>query len=284
MAEMRRRMEEELKLRGCSPRTEEAYLSWVRRFAEHYRRAPERMGPEEVRAYLLYLLETCKLSRSSAVQAFCALKFFYSKVLHRPCELKDLSFPRGKRKLPKVLSEPEVRRLLEAAPNLRHQAILMTLYAAGLRLGELTNLQVKDIDSVKMQIRVRQGKGAKDRNVVLAETLLQVLRRYFLQYRPKSWLFYGRTPQQPLDQREVQKVVHRLSQKAGLGLGVSPHTLRHSFATHLLEHGTALPYIQELLGHRSVKTTLLYTRVSPRSLRKVTSPLDWLDWKTPKLS
>lgn len=282
MTEMRRRMEEELKLRGCSPRTHEAYVFWVRRFAEHYHRSPEHMGTREVRAFLVHLLETRKLSRSSLVQAFCALKFFYVHVLHRPFELEDLCLPKGKRKLPVVLSEPEVKRLLNAAEDLREQTILMTLYSAGLRLSELLNLEVRDIDSTKMQIRVRQGKGAKDRNVVLSQTLLSGLRIYFRQYRPESWLFYGPTPQKGLQERFVQRMVRRLSQKAGLRPGVTTHTLRHSFATHLLEHGTELVYIQELLGHRSLKTTLLYARVSPRSLSKVTSPLDWLDWRVPE--
>ena len=282
MTEMRRRMEEELRLRGCSPRTHKAYVHWVRRFAEHYRRSPERLGTEEVRAFLVHLLDH-KLSRSTLVQAFCALKFFYVHVLHRPYELTDLRFPRGKRKLPVVLSEPEVKRLLDAAEDLREQTILMTLYSAGLRLSELINLHVKDIDSTKMQIRVRQGKGAKDRNVVLSQTLLEGLRSYFRRYRPESWLFYGQTPQQRLPDRIVQRMVRRLSQKAGLRPGVSTHTLRHSFATHLLEHGTELLYIQELLGHRSPKSTLLYARISPRSLRQVTSPLDCLEWRAPEL-
>jgi integrase/recombinase XerD len=283
MTEMRRRMEEELKLRGCSPRTREAYIAWVRRFAAHYRRPPEQMGAEEVRAYLVELLENHKLSRSSLNQALCALKFFYTQVLHRPCEVKNLHFAKRQRKLPLVLSEPEVKRLLEAPEDLREQAILMTLYSAGLRLSELLSLQVKDIDSAKMQIRVRQGKGGKDRNVVLSGILLEVLRRYFRRYKPESWLFYGRTPQRPLDERVVQRMVRRLSQKAGLRHGISVHTLRHSFATHLLERGTELPFIQELLGHRSIRTTLLYTRVTPRALKQVTSPLDRLDWKAPEL-
>ncbi len=284
MSEMRRRMEVELKLHGCSPRTHKVYISWVSRFAEHYRRAPEQMGTPEVRAFLIHLLENKKLSRSSVVQAFCALKFFYVHVLHRPYELEDLRFPRGKRKLPVVLSEPQVKRLLEAAEDLREQAIVMTLYSSGLRLSELLNLQVKDIDSTKMQIRVRQGKGGKDRHVILSQTLLEVLRRYFRQYRPEGWLFYGQTPQQRLGDRMVQKMMHRLSKKAGLRQGVTCHTLRHSFATHLLEHGTELAYIQQLLGHRNPKSTLLYTRISPRALQQVTSPLDWLSWKAPELS
>lgn len=284
MTEMRRRMEEELKLRGCSPRTQKAYLEWVARFARHHRQAPEQVGEEQVRSYLLYLLEDQKLSRSTLVQALCALKFFYNHVLHRPCEVEDLRFPRQqKKKLPRVLSESEVRRLLETAGNLKDQVILMTLYGSGLRLSELIHLQVNDIDSGKMQIRVRQGKGGKDRNVVLSQTLLDALRRYFRQYRPVKWLFYGRTPQQPIDDRAVQRMVRWLSEKAGLRERVTAHTLRHSFATHLLEHGTELPYIQELLGHRNIKTTMLYLRVSPPALRKVISPLDRLDWRAPEL-
>jgi site-specific recombinase XerD len=284
MTEMRRRMEEELKLRGCSPRTQKAYVDWVARFAQHYRRPPEQMGEEQVRAYLIYLLEDQKLSRSTLVQAFCALKFFYVHVLHRSCEVEDLRFPRHqKRKLPRVLSDSEVRRLLESAENLKEQVMLMTLYGAGLRLSELIHLQVKDIDSSKMQIRVRQGKGGKDRMVVLSPTLLEALRRYFRQYRPVTWLFYGQAPEQPIDDRAIQRMVRRLSERAGLREGVTTHTLRHSFATHLLEQGAELPYIQQLLGHRDLKTTMLYLRVSPPALRKVISPLDRLDWRAPKL-
>jgi integrase/recombinase XerD len=284
MTEMRRRMEEELRLRGCRLRTQRAYVQWVSRFAAHYRRAPERMGEEQVRAYLVYLLEDQKLSRPTLVQALCALKFFYVHVLHRSWEVEDLRFPRQqKKRLPRVLSEPEVTRLLESAGSLKEQAILMTLYGSGLRLNEVIHLQVKDIDSSKMQIRVRQGKGGKDRNVVLSEVLLEVLRRYFRQYRPVNWLFYGQTPQRPIDERTLQRMVRALSQRAGLRERVTTHTLRHSFATHLLEHGTELPYIQELLGHRSIKTTMLYLRVSPPALRKVISPLDRLDWEVPEL-
>ena len=283
MTEMRRRMEEELKLRGCSPRTSKTYLDWVRRFAAHYNRPPEQMGAEEARAYLLDLLEVQRLSRPSVIQALCALKFFYIQVLHRSCELEDLHLPRRGRKLPRVLSEPEVKRLLESATDLKEQAILTTFYATGLRLNELVHLQVKDIDSTKMQIRVRQGKGAKDRNVLLSPALLDVLRRYYRSYRPVTWLFYGRTPEQPIDDRTVQRMVRRLSDKAGLRPAISAHTLRHSFATHLLEHGTQLPYIQELLGHRHLQTTMLYTRISPRALNQVISPLDLLDWRAPDL-
>jgi site-specific recombinase XerD len=283
MTEMRRRMEEELKLQGCSPKTQEAYIAWVRRFAEHFHRPPEQMGSEEVRAFLVDLLAVQKLSRSSLIQAFCALKFFYVQVLHRAYEVDDLRFPRRQRKLPRVLSESEVQRLLEAAEDLKEQAILMTLYSSGLRLNELIHLKVKDIDSDRMQIRVHQGKGAKDRNVVLSRTLVDVLRRYFVRYRPEAWLFYGQTPQQLMPERTIQRMVHRLGEKAGLRESVTAHSLRHSFATHLLEQGTEVPYIQELLGHKSIRTTMLYTRISPRALSRVVSPLDRLDWRPPDL-
>lgn len=283
MAEMRRRMEEELKLRGCSARTSKAYLAWVSRFAAHYRRPPEQLGSEEVRAFLIDLLQVQRLSRPSVIQALCALKFFYVHVLHRSYELGDLHLPRRCRKLPRVLSETEVRRLLDSATDLKEQAILMTFYGTGLRLNELIHLQVEDIDSTKMQIRVRQAKGAKDRNVLLSPTLLDVLRRYFRCYRPVTWLFCGQTPEQPIADRIVQRMVRRLSDKAGLHPPATAHALRHSFATHLLEHGTQLPYIQELLGHRHLQTTMLYTRISPRALNNVTSPLDRLDWRAPDL-
>jgi site-specific recombinase XerD len=279
MTTMRRRTEEELKLRGYSPHTRKAYLGWIRRFAVHHRRPPEQIGNPEVRAFLIHLLEEEQLSRASLVQALCALKFFYGEVLHRRCEVEDLRFPRQQRKLPVVLSELEMTRLLQAAEDLRQQAILMTLYSAGLRLSEMIRLEIKDIDSSKMQIRVREGKGGKDRNVVLSQALLTVLRRYFRQYKPKGRLFYHGQPQQPLNERTVQRMVQRLSKKAGLGPGITTHTLRHSFATHLLEHGTELPYIQALLGHRSLRTTALYLRVSPQALQKVISPLDRLGWR-----
>ena len=165
-------------------------------------------------------------------------------------------------------SESEVRRLLESAENLREQAILMALYGSGLRLSEVIHLQVKDIDSAKMQIRVRKGKGGKDRNVMLSEVLLEVLRRYFRQYRPVTWLFYSQTPQRPVDDRTVQRMVRALSQRAGLREPVTAHTLRHSFATHLLEGGADLRSVQVMLGHADISTTQIYTHVMRSRLRK----------------
>jgi integrase/recombinase XerD len=276
MSELRRRMEEELKLRGYSPVTIKSYVLAVRKFAKFYGRSPEQMGSEQVRDYVFHLLEIEKLSRSTAIQAICAIRFLYGQVLRRPCEMERVVFPKRKRKLPVVLTEEEVEKLVNAAADLKDRVILMTLYSSGLRLRELITLQPTDIDSGAMRIRVREGKGGKERDVTLSRTLLEELRGYFRQYRPARWLFYGRSKQSLISPRRVEKMVVATGLRAGLRKHVTPHVLRHSFATHLLEHGTNLRYIQELLGHRSLKTTMVYTHVSQQALGKVVSPLDRL--------
>lgn len=276
MSVLRRRMEEELRLRGMSERTVETYLGAVRRFAIHYGQSPDRLGSEEVRAYLLHLIEERKLAASSVNQALSALRFFYLDVLG--CELAVARLPRPKRqdRLPVVLTEAEVARLLAAPMSLKHRAVLMTLYSAALRLGEAIHLQPGDIDSAAMVIRIRQGKGGRDRTVMLAGKLLLVLRVYWKLYRPGRWLFYGKEKERPLDARTVQKAMARATKAAGLRKQVTPHTLRHSSATHLMEQGASLRHIQELLGHKSLRTTQRYTRVSPGRVAAVLSPLDRL--------
>jgi integrase/recombinase XerD len=278
MTKLRCRMEGELKLKGYSQHTIRAYVGAVRSFALFHGRSPERLGAEEVRSYLLYMIDVKKLSRSTVVQAMCAIQFLYTRVLHQPCDTSDVVFPKGgrRKKLPVVLAENEVEQLLLAADNLREQAILMTLYSTGLRVHELAELRPDDIDSEAMKIRVREGKGGKDRYTLLSPTLLEALRRYFRQYRPQQWLFYGSTPQMPIPTRKVQRMVATVALRAGLKKHVTPHMLRHTFATHLLEHGTNLRHIQELLGHASLKTTMIYTHVSPQALSQVVSPLDRL--------
>lgn len=276
MTPLRRRMEEELKLRGYSPATIKAYLLAVRSFAKFHGQSPEQLSAEHVRAYMVHLVETQKLSRSTVIQAICGIRFLYRQVLRRPCEVGSLVFPKRKRKLPVVLTEGEVGHLVEAATDLRDQAIVMTLYASGLRLRELIALRPADIDSVAMMIRVREGKGGKERYTMLSETLLAALRQYFRRYRPESWLFYGRRPQATISPRYIERMVAATASRAGLRKRVTPHVLRHSFATHLLEHGASLRHIQELLGHRSLKTTMLYTHVSRQALGQVVSPLDRL--------
>lgn len=276
MGEMRDRMEQELKLRGYSPRTIKAYLYAVRNFVKHHKRPAEQMGVTEARTYLLYLIQEKQVARSTTTQVVCALRFFYTKVLKLSFDLEDLPFQKKHKPLPCVLSEREVSALLEAETNVKHRAILMALYSGGLRLQEVLQLRPKDIDSAGMRILIHNGKGGKARYVMLSFTLLDTLRIYFKRYKPRKWLFYGQSQDEPLNPRSVQRMVREAAVAAGLRKQVTPHVLRHSFATHLLDRGTNLRYIQELLGHSSIKTTMIYTHVSQRALTEVVSPLDWL--------
>lgn len=276
MGEMRDRMEKEMKLRGYSPRTLTTYLRAVHNFVRYHKRPAEMMGAAEARAYVLHLIEEKQVSCSLAVQVVCALRFFYTKVLRVPFALDDLPYTKRRKTLPSVLTEKEVAALLEAELNLKYRAILMALYSGGLRLQEVIQLRPKDIDSIGMRIHIRAGKGGKARYVMLSSTLLDTLREYFKLFRPKKWLFYGRTEDEPINPRSVQKMIVRAASAAGIRKRVTAHVLRHSFATHLLDRGTNLRYIQELLGHSSIKTTMIYTHVSPRKLTEVVSPLDWL--------
>jgi len=271
-----RRMEEELKLRGRSPKTIQCYTAALRRFGRHYGTLPDRLDTEDVRAYLLHLIEVEQISGSYCNQVSAALRFFYRTVLGRSAVMADLPYQRRKTKVPVVLGRGEVLRLLQATADLKHRALLMTLYAGGLRLGEVLRLWVEDIDSHLMRIRIREAKGGKDRYVMLSTTLLETLREYWRAFRPKGLLFPGRDGLRPLDARGVQRVFERARKKAGIQKPASPHTLRHSFATHLMEDGARLPYIQELLGHRSIKTTLRYTRTRKDEALSVRSPLDSL--------
>lgn len=277
MGEMRDRMEKELKLRGMSPRTGKCYLRVVYNFVQYSRRPAEQIGIPEARAYVLYLIEEKKLSQSAIIQAVCALRFFYCKVLRRSFELDELPYQKRKRQLPQTLSEKEVAALLEAESNLKHRVIFMTLYSGGLRLQEALQLRPTDIDTTGMRIRIRAGKGGKERYVMLASTLIAPLRDYLKRYQPEKWLFYGQTKSDPINSRSVQRAIQEAAVTAGIRQRVTAHILRHSFATHLLDRGTNLRYIQELMGHSSIKTTMIYIHVSRRTLSKVVSPLDWLD-------
>jgi integrase/recombinase XerD len=276
MSKLRRRLEEELKLRGYSEVTVRIYVRAVRKFAEFHGRSPAQLGREEIRAYLLHLMTDKQASRSAVDQTIYALKFLYTQVLDRPFEVDKVHYPKRPKRLPVVLSGPEVVRLLSATSSLKQQALLMTLYSAGLRLSEALGLEPKDIDSSAMKIHVRAGKGGKERYAVLSARLLETLRRYFRQYRPERWLFYGETRARPMTSRTAQRIVADTAREAGLTKRVTAHTLRHSFATHLLERGTSLVYIQALLGHQWLKSTLIYTHVGHPALSKVHSPLDEL--------
>jgi integrase/recombinase XerD len=276
MTTLRQRMIEDLKLRNRSPRTIQTYIAQVANFARHFGKSPELLGAEEIRQYQVYLVQQRQVSWSTYIQAVCALRFLYRHTLGRECIVEHIPFPRKPKKLPVVLSQTEVQRLLAAVRDYQLRVLLMTTYAAGLRLSEVIHLQVSDIDSQRMMIRVRQGKGQKDRYVMLATKLLTELRRYWQWEQPRSWLFPGRNKHQPISQNRVQSACRRAGRDAGLSKTATVRCLRHSFATHLLEAGTNIRIIQTLLGHSSVRTTQVYTSVSTQAVRAVSSPLDAL--------
>jgi len=276
MTPLRRRMIEDMTLRNFTPQTIQAYVRRVADFARYFNCSPERLGPEQVRAFLLHLLQERGVSISHYNQTRCALRFLYGVTLRR--EDVSASIPPAKqpRTLPVVLSTDEVSRFFAAISNLKHRAILMTAYAAGLRVSEVTHLRVEDIDSQRMVIRVDQGKGREDRYVMLSARLLEILRTYWKTFHPRGYLFPGATPDRPIANDSVRQACSRAVQHAKLGKHATVHTLRHSFATHLLEAGTDLRTIQVLLGHRSFNTTVRYVHIATASLASTHSPLDRL--------
>lgn len=274
MTPLRQRMLDDMHLRNFSPKTVQAYIDHVAKFAAHFGKSPELLGPDEIRQYQLHLVHTRHVSWSTFNQAVCALRFLYRITLGREWSVSHIPFPRQERKLPVILSPTEVLQFLNAVTSLKYRAILMTAYAAGLRISEVTHLRVSDIDSQRMVIRVQQGKGHKDRYVMLSEVLLQVLRRYWQAARPTTWLFPSCKPDQPLSSSAVQRASQRAARAAGLSKQVTVRMLRHCFATHLLEAGTNIRVIQTLLGHASVSTTQRYTHISTGVVRATHSPLD----------
>lgn len=277
MGKLRTRMIEDMQMRNFSPHTQRAYVHAVARFAKFHRRPPDQLGPEEVRTYLVYLVQQRRVSWALYNQVLCALRFFFHTTLSRDRLLNGIPCPKGHKRLPVILSAAEVRRFFEAITNLKHRAMFMTAYATGLRVSELVGLRVEDIDSPRMLIRVRQGKGRKDRYVMLSDRLLQVLREYWKARRPTTWLFPGKQANQPITAGVVNVLCGQIAKRAGLSKHITVHMLRHSFATHLLDHGTDLRTIQALLGHRSIKTTALYTHVSQAKIQSTPSPLDLLE-------
>jgi integrase/recombinase XerD len=268
-----------LKLQGLSPKTQKAYLMHIRRFLGRIAKPLQMISETEVRQYLLELSEADQCSRSYHNQAISALKFLYDNVLRQSMIIKDIPRPKRDKKLPKVLAEELVVRLLQTVDNLKHLTILMLVYSAGLRVSEVVRLKKEDIDPYRNLIRVRGAKGRKDRETILSPCAFETLQKYQAKYRPERWLFPGSDPEKHLTTRTVQKVLENIRAKAGIEQSFSVHTLRHSFATHLLENGVDLRYIQELLGHESSKTTEIYTHVSRNYLGKIQSPLDRLDLK-----
>lgn len=274
-------MEQALALRGLAPKTCSAYLSWVRRLVRFCRVVPDQLTTDHVRAFLLYLTQERRLSFSTFNQALNAARFFFLEVLKRPFVVEGLRYQKAPRRLPVVMNDEEVSRLLAAASSLRDRALFETGYATGMRVGEVTRLLITDLDSGRMAIRVDQGKGRKDRYVMLSPSLLETLRAYWRESKPKVFLFPGLGGTKPLCISAAQKAFGRARRLAGIKKPVSFHTLRHSFATHLIESGTSLRTIQALLGHRSLQTTERYTHLAQNYLHQTTSPLDRLRKETP---
>jgi integrase/recombinase XerD len=283
MTPLRQRMIEDMNLRNLAPLTVRVYVERVAKFAQHFGKSPEQLGAADVRAYLVHLVHERHVSWSYYNQALCALRFVYNVTLGDDRILKGIVCPKQEKKLPVVLSSEEVGRFFRAVSNLKHRAILMTAYAAGLRVSEVVALRVQDIDSRRMVIRVHQGKGRKDRYVMLSPRLLDLLREYWkaLRRRPElrssPWLFPGQDPVRPMTSKPVHMACKAAREASGLNKHVTVHTLRHSFATHLLEAGTDIRTIQVLLGHRNIKTPALSPHVSTATLEATHSPLDRLD-------
>jgi integrase/recombinase XerD len=273
---LRQRMLEDLQIRQYSPTTIRIYLHAVAEFARHFGKPPDQLGPEHIRRYQLFLIKEKKVSRPTCIQVVCALRFFYTHTLSRKIAIERIPFPRRERKLPLILSREEVKALLEAPRSLRHRALLAILYGCGLRVAEVTQLKVSDIDSARHVLRVRHGKGRKDRQTLLPAKLLELLRCYWRTRRPNDWLFPGANANRPISAKAVFLACRKAAQRAGLTKLVHPHSLRHAFATHLLEAGVNLPTIQILLGHANLETTARYLQVADVSVRSTVSPLDSL--------
>jgi integrase/recombinase XerD len=276
MSELRNKMKTDLELRGYSPITVKYYIREVSRFAKHFNKSPELLGEDEIREYLHYCITEKQLSEGTVNYTHSALKFFYTKTLGRNWNMEKLARMKEGRKLPAVLSQSEVKAIFNATDNLKHKAILMTIYGAGLRVSEAANLKISDIDSKNMQIFIRQDKGKKDRYSLLSKNNLDILREYWKRYKPTEYLFPGKNNNNPVSVRTIQKIFEHSAQKAGIKKEASVHTLKHSFATHLLEAGTDICYIQRLLGHTNINTTTIYLHLRRMDLMSIKSPLETL--------
>ena len=277
MTPLRQRMLEDMQVRNFSPHTQAAYLHQVALFARHFRRSPNTLGPEEIRAYQVYLTNERKLAPGSILIAVAALRFLYKVTLQKAWSVVDLTpAPKKPQTLPIVLSRAEVQQFLESVPLLKHRTILSVCYAAGLRVSEAVRLQPTHIDSSRMVLRVEQGKGQKDRYVMLSPRLLDLLRAWWRVAKPWPWLFPGREAGRPITTDAVEEACQKAQRRCGIPKPITPHSLRHAFAVHLLEGGTDVRTIQLLLGHRSLATTARYLRIATTTVCATRSPFDLL--------
>jgi integrase/recombinase XerD len=285
VTQLKRMMLDELRRRNYAQNTVRSYVSAVEEFAAYFNKRPDQLGPDHIRAYQVHLFRERKLASGTVEQRGAALRFFFVKTLRRPYLPDDIPFPKRQRRLPTVLSQDEAARLIDSASNLMHRAILMTLYGTGLRRAEVSSLKVLDIDSERMVIHVRHGKGDRDRDVLLSPKLLETLREYWRWMRPKTYLFPGMVnnwrADVPINHKVVWGAVKEAAERAGIKKRVSPHTLRHSFATHMLEAGADLRTIQMLLGHAKLADTTVYLHLSRRHLQSVSSPIEAVELSKP---
>ena len=282
MTTLRQSMKEDMQVRNLSPHTQDSYLRQVSQFARYFGKSPDQLGPEHIRTYQIYLTNEKKLAPASIHIAIAALRFFYKVTLKKDWIFQEvLPLPKKPQKLPLILSPEEVLHFFPCVHQLNHRVILTTCYAAGVRISEAVRLKAPAIDSQRMVIRVEQGKGQKDRYVMLSPRLLEILRDYWKATRPKDWLFPGDQPGHPISRNTVEHACMKAHQASGLTKPVTPHSLRHAFAVHLLESGTDVRTIQLLLGHCSLATTARYLRIATTKVCATSSPLDLLPHPTP---
>jgi integrase/recombinase XerD len=276
MSELRRKMTEDMQLHGFSQKTQEAYIGAVKSLAKHYNRSPDQLSEGEIRDFFLHLVNERGAARSTVTIYLCGIKFFYEKTLGREWAIFDLIRPKKRRKLPEILSLEEVRSLLSLVVNPAYRTALRVIYSCGLRLSEGIHLKVQDIDGKRMLIRVQNGKGGKDRYVPLPLRTLEYLRAYWAANKPRYWLFPAINGKEPLSPTTLQKTFKAVLRESGIEKNVSIHSLRHAYATHLLEAGIDLRSIQEILGHRSAQTTSIYTHLTQKSVDRLHATVDYL--------
>jgi integrase/recombinase XerD len=274
METFKEQMQRDMVLRNLSPKTQYLYHRAACGLEDHFNKPPDQLNENDVKSFLHSIVTDKKLSQSTLKISYSALRFLYETTLGKGWVIDKIPYPKTVKALPHVLDKSEIRRIIEATVNLRQKAMLMVTYSAGLRAKETSRLKITDIDSTRMLIRVEQGKGNKDRYTLLSQIALETLREYWKEYRPKVWLFPGQNPEHYVSVSYIQVGFKRAKTKAGIMKPATCHTLRHSFATHLLEAGVDLHTIQVLLGHSSIRTTTIYLHVSKKNLAKIISPLD----------